>query len=74
VHDSGYILGAEGAAVLSKAGALPARKGAKAAWEEVSNLEEKGVRMVLIGPDKMPLVKEKGYKLMEEIIIRKQIQ
>lgn len=69
-----YILGEEGAAVLSKAGALPARKGAKAAWEEVSNLESKGVRMVLIGHDKMPLVKDKGYKLMEEIIIRKQIK
>lgn len=69
-----FILSAEGAAALAKSGALPARKGAKAAWEEVSHLEEKGVRMVLVGHDKMSQVKDKGYKLMEEIIIRKQIR
>jgi iron(III) transport system substrate-binding protein len=69
-----FILSAEGAAVLAKSGSLPARKGAKAAWEEVSNLEEKGVRMLLIGHEKMPQVKDKGYKLMEDIIIRKQIR
>jgi len=69
-----YILSADGAAALAKNGGLPARKGAKGAYEEVSNLDEKGIRMLLIGPDKMPVVKDKGYKLIEEIIIRKQIQ
>jgi iron(III) transport system substrate-binding protein len=69
-----YILSAEGAAALAKNGGLPARKGVKGAYEEVSNLEEKGIRMILIGPDKMPVVKDKGYKLIEEIIIRKQIK
>jgi iron(III) transport system substrate-binding protein len=69
-----YILSAEGATALAKHGGLPARKGVKGAYEEVSNLDEKGIRMILIGPDKMPVVKDKGYKLIEEIIIRKQIQ
>ena len=69
-----YILSAEGATALAKHGGLPARKGVKGAYEEVSNLEEKGIRMILVGPDKMPVVKDKGYKLIEEIIIRKQIQ
>ncbi|MGH7830325.1 MAG: ABC transporter substrate-binding protein, partial [Candidatus Binatia bacterium] len=69
-----YILSADGAAALAKSGSQPARKGAKAAWEEISNLEEKGVRMVLIGHEKMAEVKDKGYKLIEEIIIRKQIR
>jgi iron(III) transport system substrate-binding protein len=69
-----YILSAEGATALAKHGGLPARKGVKGAYEEVSNLDEKGIRMVLVGPDKMPVVKDKGYKLIEEIIIRKQIQ
>jgi iron(III) transport system substrate-binding protein len=69
-----YVLSAEGAAVLAKAGSLPARKGAKAAYEEVSNLEEKGVRMLMMGHEHMPKVKDKGYKLIEEIIIRKQIR
>jgi iron(III) transport system substrate-binding protein len=69
-----YILSAEGAAALAKNGGLPARKGVKMPWDEISNLDEKGIRMVLIGPDKMPEVKDKGYKLIEEIVIRKQIQ
>jgi iron(III) transport system substrate-binding protein len=69
-----HILSAEGAAALAKSGAIPARKGTKGAWEEVSNLDKKGVRMVLMGHDKMPQVKDKGYKLMEDILIRKQIQ
>jgi iron(III) transport system substrate-binding protein len=69
-----YVLSAEGAQVLAKAGGLPARKGAKAAYEEVSNLEEKGVRMLMMGYQDMPKVKEKGYKLIEEIIIRKQLR
>jgi hypothetical protein len=69
-----YVLSAEGAAALAKAGGLPARKGAKAAYEEVSNLEEKGVRMLMMGYQDMPKVKEKGYKLIEEIIIRKQLR
>jgi len=69
-----YILSAEGATALAKHGGLPARKGVKGAYEEVSNLDEKGIRMILVGPDKMPVVKDKGYKLIEEIIIRKQIQ
>ena len=69
-----FILSAEGAAILAKAGGLPARKGAKPAYEEISNLKEKGVRVVLIGHEKMPQVKDKGYKLMEDILIRKQIR
>lgn len=69
-----YILGAEGAAALARNGGLPARKGVQAAWEEISNLDQKGLRMILVGPDKMPVVKDKGYKLIEEIIIRKQVR
>jgi iron(III) transport system substrate-binding protein len=69
-----FVLSADGAAALAKSGGLPARKGAKAAYEEVSNLEEKGVRMLMMGHEHMPKVKEKGYKLIEEIIIRKQFR
>jgi ABC-type Fe3+ transport system substrate-binding protein len=69
-----YILSADGAAALARHGGLPARKGAKAAYDEVSNLDQKGIRMILIGPDKMPEVKDKGYKLIEDIIVRKQVR
>jgi iron(III) transport system substrate-binding protein len=69
-----FIMSAEGAAALAKSGGLPARKGATAAWDEVSNPEEKGVRILMMGHEKMTQVKEKGYKLIEEIIVRKQIR
>ncbi|MGH7833239.1 MAG: ABC transporter substrate-binding protein [Candidatus Binatia bacterium] len=69
-----FIMSADGAAALAKSGGLPARKGAKAAYEEVSNLEEKGVRILMMGHEKMGQVKEKGYKLIEDIIVRKQVK
>lgn len=69
-----FIMSADGAAALAKSGGLPARKGAKAAYEEVSNLEEKGVRILMMGHEKMAQVKEKGYKLIEDIIVRKQVK
>jgi iron(III) transport system substrate-binding protein len=69
-----FIMSAEGASALAKSGGLPARKGAKAAWEEVSNLDDKGVRILMMGHEKMSQVKEKGYKLIEDIIVRKQIR
>lgn len=69
-----FIMSAEGAAAVAKSGGLPARKGAKPAWDEVPNLEDKGVRVLMMGHEKMAQVKEKGYKLIEEIIVRKQIR
>ena len=69
-----FMLSAEGAALLAKAGGLPARKGTKAAFKEVSNLKDKGIRVVLMGHEKMPEVKDKGYKLMEDILIRQNIR
>jgi iron(III) transport system substrate-binding protein len=68
-----FMLSEDGVAALVKGGGtIPARKGAKVGWEEISTLEEKGVRMILIGHEKMAELKDKGYKLMDEIIVRKQ--
>ncbi|HWP58892.1 MAG TPA: extracellular solute-binding protein [Candidatus Acidoferrales bacterium] len=70
-----YTLSEDGAAALAKAGGtLSARKGAKGLYEEVSNLEEKGVKMLIIGHEKMDELKAKAYKLMDEIIVRKQFK
>ncbi|MGH7825802.1 MAG: ABC transporter substrate-binding protein [Candidatus Binatia bacterium] len=71
-----FMLSEDGVAALAKAGGtIAARKGAKAGWQEILNaLESKRVRTVLIGHEKMAEVKDKGYKLMEDIIIRKQFR
>ncbi|HKY06593.1 MAG TPA: hypothetical protein VJQ55_00040 [Candidatus Binatia bacterium] len=63
------------AALVRSGGTISARKGAKAGWQEIINaVESKKIRTVLIGHEKMAEVKEKGYKLIEDIIVRKQLK
>jgi len=70
-----FTLSADGVAALAKAGGtLSARKGAKLPYEEIPNFEEKGIKIILIGHEKMAELKDKGYKLMDEIIVRKQFK
>jgi iron(III) transport system substrate-binding protein len=71
-----FILSEEGVVALVKGGGtIPTRKGAKAGWQEILNaLEDKRVRTVVIGHEKMAELKDKGYKLIEDIIVRKQIR
>jgi len=71
-----FMLSEDGVVALAKGGgSISARKNAKAGWQEIlTALESKRVRTVLIGHEKMAELKDKGYKLMEDIIIRKQIR
>lgn len=71
-----FMLSEDGVAALVRSGGtISARKGAKAGWQEIINaVESKKIRTVLIGHDKMAEVKEKGYKLIEDIIVRKQLK
>jgi iron(III) transport system substrate-binding protein len=70
-----YVLSADGAATLVKSGGnFPARKGTQLPWKEMSIVEEKGVRVVLVGHEKMAELKDKGYRLIEDIIVRKQLK
>lgn len=71
-----FMLSEDGVAALVRSGGtISARKGAKAGWQEIINaVESKKIRTVLIGHEKMAEVKEKGYKLIEDIIVRKQLK
>jgi len=71
-----YMLSEDGVVSLVKAGGtIPARNGAKAGWQEILNaLDNKQLRKVLIGHDKMAELKDKGYKMMDDIIVRKQFK
>ncbi len=71
-----FMLSEDGVVALVKSGGtIPARNGAKAGWQEILNaLENKSLRKVLIGHEKMAEVKDKGYKMMDDIIVRKQIK
>ena len=71
-----YMLSEDGVVSLVKGGGtIPSRNGAKAGWQEILNaLENKKLRKVLVGHEKMGELKEKGYKMMDDIIVRKQIK
>jgi iron(III) transport system substrate-binding protein len=71
-----YLLSEDGVVALVKGGGtIPTRRGAKAGWQEILDaLSDKRIRTVVIGHEKMAELKDKGYKLMEDILIRKQLK
>lgn len=71
-----FILSEDGVEALARAGGtISARKGAKAGWQEILDaIEKKKINPVLIGHEKMAELKDKGYKMMDDIIVRKQFK
>jgi len=71
-----FMLGEDGVVALTRGGGtIPARTGAKSGWQEIINaVEDKRIRKVIIGHEKMAELKQKGYKLMDDIIVRKQLK
>ena len=67
-----FVLGEEGSKILASTGRLPARRGTKGLYEEVSNLEEKGVNLLMIPVEEADRLNPLAKKLVEEILIRKQ--
>ena len=61
--------------MVPSGGTIPARNGAKAGWQEILDaLNNKQLRKVLIGHEKMAELKEKGYKMVDDIVVRKQLK
>jgi len=67
-----FVLGVEGTKILAGTGRIPARRGVKALYEEVSNLEEKGVNILMIPVEQAERLDPIAKKLVEEILIRRQ--
>jgi iron(III) transport system substrate-binding protein len=66
-----FILSEEGSKLVVPTGRIPVRRGVKSLYEEVSNLEEKGVPLVVISPEEGFKLRDKTNQLIEEILIRK---
>jgi iron(III) transport system substrate-binding protein len=62
-----FMLGVEGAKIVADSGRLPTRKGTQARYEEVSNLEEKGFKLVITLPDEAYRLEPTAEKLIKEI-------
>jgi iron(III) transport system substrate-binding protein len=71
-----FLLSEEGVVALVKGGGtIPTRRGARAGWQEILDaLADKRLRTAVIGHEKMAELKDKGYKLIEDIIVRKQLR
>jgi iron(III) transport system substrate-binding protein len=71
-----FMLSEDGVAALVRGGGtISARKGAKAGWQEIIDaVESKKIRTTLVGHERMGELKDKGYKLIEDIIVRKQLK
>jgi iron(III) transport system substrate-binding protein len=71
-----FILSDDGVSALARGGGtISARKGAKAGWQEIIDaIENKKFRTTLVGHERMGELKDKGYKLIEDIVVRKQLK
>ena len=65
-----FVLSADGAKILSGTGRIPTRKGARSVYEELSNLEEKGVPIFVVTAEQTDEVAKPMEKIMKELLTR----
>jgi iron(III) transport system substrate-binding protein len=64
-----FVLSDAGAKIVADSGRVPTRKGTKARYEELSNLQEKGVNVVVTLPDDASRLESATQKLIKEIMM-----
>ena len=65
-----FVLSAEGAKILSGTGRIPRRKGAHAMYDELANLEERGVPLYVVTAEQTDRVSKAMEKIMKELLVR----
>jgi iron(III) transport system substrate-binding protein len=65
-----YVLSGEGAKILSATGRVPRRKGARSVYDELANLEEKGVALYVVTAEQTDQVAKAMEKIMKELLVR----
>jgi iron(III) transport system substrate-binding protein len=65
-----FALSADGAKILAGTGRVHRRKGMKSLYEELSDLEEKGVHLLVVTPEQTEEVTKPMEKIMKELLIR----
>lgn len=64
-----FMKSAEGAKILASTGRISGRRGVKSIYEELTNLEERGIPLVIVGPDQSELVAKPMEKIMKDILV-----
>lgn len=65
-----FMKSAEGAKILASTGRISGRKGAGSFYEELSNLDEKGVPLIVVTPDKTEEVAKPLQNIMKDILVK----
>ena len=65
-----FALSAEGSKILAATGRVHRRKGMKSFYEELSDLDEKGVPLLVITPEQTEEVAKPMEKIMRELLVK----
>ncbi len=65
-----FILSEEGAKILARTGRLSTRKGIKPKFEELANLEKKGVNLVIVSPKQAGELIKPMERILKEILLQ----
>jgi iron(III) transport system substrate-binding protein len=65
-----FVLSAEGAKILSGTGRIPRRKGARPMYDELANLEERGVPLHVVTAEQTDQVSKAMEKIMKELLVK----
>ncbi len=65
-----FALSADGAKILAGTGRVHRRKGVKSFYEELSDLDEKGVPLLVITPEQTQEVLKPMEKIMKELLVK----
>ena len=64
-----YMKSAEGAKILASTGRISGRKGVRSLYDELNNLEERGIPLLIVGPEQSELVTKPMEKIMKDILV-----
>ena len=65
-----FALSAEGSKILAATGRVHRRKGMKSFYEELADLDEKGVPLLVVTPEQTEEVRKPMEKIMKELLVR----
>ena len=65
-----FVLSAEGAKILSGTGRIPRRKGARPMYDELANLEERGIPLHVVTAEQTDQVSKAMEKIMKELLVK----
>lgn len=65
-----FVLSAKGAKILSGTGRIPRRKGARPMYDELANLEERGIPLHVVTAEQTDQVSKAMEKIMKELLVK----